>query len=335
MMDPAMLMAMNGMNPMAAMGAGVNPMALQEIIGNNMAMMQQMAGMMMDMHQQHQQLAQNQQSPPPTATPNRQNGSSKSLSAAATPFTPSTPTIYVPVPPPSMSICKHGVGCTNARCPNSHPSPVATSESGVVLSTEVCDKGPGGVECKDVDCVKSHLSPAAAKPGKRIVILEEGKVDINGLSNDIGIKVQFVDSKTGKQFGADGKPLVTDESKPSNVSSSLTPVSKPPVTSVTSAVPCKFGIHCTRPNCHYSHPNRRSHSTNLTFSSHPTSNSNSTPCKFGTKCTRADCSFSHPPGRITPNHNTFHKGLGTNTKASEASVVVGGGAGSREEWRGK
>lgn len=159
MMDPAMMMGMN---------MQMNPMAFQEIIGNNMAMMQQMASMMMTMHQQQQ----TQQTPQAMPVP-QQNGSisqkkppttsNNTLSADATPF---QPTIFVHDKPGSTSICKHGVKCNNARCRDSHPSPVATAESGVVLSTEVCDKGPGGSECKDADCTKSHISPAATKPGE-------------------------------------------------------------------------------------------------------------------------------------------------------------------------
>jgi hypothetical protein len=169
MVDPAMMMGMN---------MQMNPMAFQEIIGNNMAMMQQMASMMMNMHQQHQQQPQPPPGPgrtfpngaPPSGEPRKAApATSSTLSATASAF---QPTIYVQDKPASTAICKHGVKCNNARCRDSHPSPVATAESGVVLSTEVCDKGPGGSECKDQDCTKSHISPAATKPGEFSAILE-------------------------------------------------------------------------------------------------------------------------------------------------------------------
>ncbi len=67
-----------------------------------------------------------------------------------------------PDKPLSPEICKFGVGCTSPRCTFSHPSPVATVLSGMVLKTEACPKGK---ECEDPDCAYSHVSPAQ-KHGK-------------------------------------------------------------------------------------------------------------------------------------------------------------------------
>ena len=65
---------------------------------------------------------------------------------------------YVPPErPQSPTLCKFGLKCTNALCRFSHPSPVATAESGIVLSNEACEKGK---DCKDKDCIKAHVSPA-------------------------------------------------------------------------------------------------------------------------------------------------------------------------------
>lgn len=68
----------------------------------------------------------------------------------------------LPERPQSPTLCKFGTKCTNSQCRYSHPSPVATAESGVVLSTEACEKGK---DCKDKDCIKSHVSPAVNNPG--------------------------------------------------------------------------------------------------------------------------------------------------------------------------
>ena len=68
----------------------------------------------------------------------------------------------LPERPQSPTLCKFGTKCTNSQCRYSHPSPVATTESGVVLSTEACEKGK---DCKDKDCIKSHVSPAVNNPG--------------------------------------------------------------------------------------------------------------------------------------------------------------------------
>jgi hypothetical protein len=78
---------------------------------------------------------------------------------------PSSRPGYVPPDrPQSPTLCKFGPKCTNALCRFSHPSPVATAESGIVLSNEACEKGK---DCKDKDCIKAHVSPAVlTAPGK-------------------------------------------------------------------------------------------------------------------------------------------------------------------------
>ena len=73
----------------------------------------------------------------------------------------SHPGVSLPERPQSPTLCKFGLKCTNALCRYSHPSPVATPESGVVLSNDPCEAGK---DCKDKDCVKAHVSPAVLKP---------------------------------------------------------------------------------------------------------------------------------------------------------------------------
>lgn len=68
------------------------------------------------------------------------------------------PGLVPPERPQSPTLCKFGLKCTNAVCRYSHPSPVATPESGVVLSNDPCEAGKN---CKDKDCIKAHVSPAA------------------------------------------------------------------------------------------------------------------------------------------------------------------------------
>jgi hypothetical protein len=80
--------------------------------------------------------------------------------AAPTPAHPSAvPMIERPISP---TLCKFGMKCTNGWCRYSHPSPVATPESGVVLSNEPCEMGRA---CTDPDCVRGHVSPAARTLG--------------------------------------------------------------------------------------------------------------------------------------------------------------------------
>ncbi|KAG6857195.1 hypothetical protein H0H87_008260 [Tephrocybe sp. NHM501043] len=172
---------------------------------------------------------------------------------APTPTTPSAPVhasssapqpqrlgYVLPERPQSPTLCKFSTKCTNAQCRWAHPSPVATAESGVVLSNEACEQGK---DCKDKDCVKAHVSPAVLNP----------------------------------------QPL--DHTTPVNA-----PQSHP-----NSPVPCRFGAACTRPGCSFSHPTRPG--------------TNTTQCRFGATCTRAACTFAHPEGRVLP--TSFHRGLST------------------------
>lgn len=74
---------------------------------------------------------------------------------------PTRVTYVPPERPQSPTLCKFGLKCTNASCRYSHPSPVATPESGVVLSNDPCEQGK---DCKDKDCIKAHVSPAVLNP---------------------------------------------------------------------------------------------------------------------------------------------------------------------------
>ncbi|KAF9451511.1 hypothetical protein P691DRAFT_786944 [Macrolepiota fuliginosa MF-IS2] len=139
-----------------------------------------------------------------------------------TPATPQMP-YTVPERPQSPTLCKFGLKCTNAHCRWSHPSPVATPESGVVLSNEACEAGKN---CKDKDCIKAHVSPAVLNPPA--------------------------------QQPSIPAPAPVAHQTPSN------------------PTPCRFGLACTRPN----------------------------------SCTRSTCPYQHPEGRVLP--TSFHRGLATN-----------------------
>ncbi|KAF9047406.1 hypothetical protein BJ165DRAFT_1414703 [Panaeolus papilionaceus] len=151
------------------------------------------------------------------------------------------PAFTVPERPQSPTLCKFNLKCTNAHCRYSHPSPVATPESGVVLSNDPCEKGK---DCKDKDCIKAHVSPAVLRPPTE-------------------------------------QPI---------------PHAAPPTHHTP--IPCRFGAACTRPNCTFNHP--RSVVAQPQFSQ---------PCRFGSACTRAQCAYQHPPDRVLP--TSFHRGLST------------------------
>lgn len=94
----------------------------------------------------------------PSSSPASFTATVAPLVAEPTPMQATPPIPYViPERPQSPSLCKFGLKCTNAHCRWSHPSPVATPESGVVLSKEACENGRN---CKDKDCIRAHVSPA-------------------------------------------------------------------------------------------------------------------------------------------------------------------------------
>lgn len=132
-----------------------------------------------------------------------------------------------PERPQSPTLCKFGTKCTNSQCRYSHPSPVATAESGVVLSTDACEKGK---DCKDKDCIKSHVSPAVNAPGRRQHLFSFGS---SAYSVPVG-------SETQKPPSIHPHP----HTAPAYSGTPSNPIS------------CRFGASCTRPNCTYSHPPR-------------------------------------------------------------------------------
>jgi len=74
----------------------------------------------------------------------------------------------IPDKPSSKALCRYSVGCSNARCQFSHPSPVADEKTGMVLSDEACENGK---KCKDPECTKSHVSPAAVLGESRVLYI--------------------------------------------------------------------------------------------------------------------------------------------------------------------
>lgn len=105
---------------------------------------------------------------PPSSTPS----TAGVLSSGSQPRTG----FVLPERPQSPTLCKFALKCTNAHCRYSHPSPVATAESGMVLSNEACEKGK---DCKDKDCIKAHVSPAVLNPLGKFAQLFEFSSRIN------------------------------------------------------------------------------------------------------------------------------------------------------------
>jgi len=123
----------------------------------------------------------------------------------------------IPERPQSPTLCKFNLKCSNPHCRYAHPSPVATAESGVVLSNEACEKGK---DCQDKDCIKGHVSPAVLNPQRTCMLSPRASRLISGVS------------------------LVLEQAAP------------PSLHPTQSGAPCRFGAACTRPGCTFSHPTR-------------------------------------------------------------------------------
>ncbi|KAI6111970.1 hypothetical protein EDD16DRAFT_1694007 [Pisolithus croceorrhizus] len=159
-------------------------------------------------------------------------------SAPSVPPTPATPQSQripyaLPERPLSPTLCKFGTKCTNSQCRFSHPSPVATAESGVVLSTEACEKG---MQCNDKDCIKSHVSPAvnnpAAEPPKPVATTPVHANPSPSHPHPSTIPCRFGSTCT----------------RPGCLFSHPRP---------QHAQQCRFGTACTRATCSYQHPEGR------------------------------------------------------------------------------
>ncbi|KAI0687425.1 hypothetical protein BC835DRAFT_1522783 [Cytidiella melzeri] len=139
--------------------------------------------------------------------------------------------VAVPERPQSPTLCKFSLKCTNAACRYSHPSPVATPESGVVLSNEACEAGK---DCKDQDCVKAHVSPAVLKPNAEQL-------------NPRAPAFTPVHSHTSTQSQV---PCRFGASCTRPGCSFLHPARQ-------NSTPCRFGAACTKATCPFQHPEGR------------------------------------------------------------------------------
>lgn len=189
---------MGGMGMNMGMGMGVQEMMVSRdpffsprarllttlrvsFVASQLAQMAQMQFMQQQMQQFAQQggLLPQQQQQPFSGGPQRTNGASNRSNhhsqapRAGAPGGRASPKPYAPAlaKPTDPTLCKFSLGCSNPQCPYSHPSPVATPETALVLSTEPCELQR---KCKDPDCLKSHVSPASVTgefPPARLALL--------------------------------------------------------------------------------------------------------------------------------------------------------------------
>ncbi|KAJ6624311.1 hypothetical protein B0H10DRAFT_1784731 [Mycena sp. CBHHK59/15] len=194
--------------------------------------------------------------PPPeaSAAPST-NGASHAIPIIAptptsAPATPATATgglvgFILPERPQSPTLCKFGLKCTNAHCRYSHASPVATPESGVVLSNEACEKGK---DCKDKDCIKAHVSPAVLNPQGTCrrtpspAHHPHHPPPAHHHPSPAGVSCRYGATCT--------RANCTFTHPPGHASHA-------PNNNPHFAQQCHFGAGCTRANCHFQHPEGR------------------------------------------------------------------------------
>ncbi|KIR67325.1 hypothetical protein I314_02543 [Cryptococcus bacillisporus CA1873] len=243
-------------------------MAQMMMMQANMAQMGQMMSMMVGERQhtpfQRQQPSISQSgyqasAPAPVKLPPGTKLGSHSISSITPKSSNGGP---VPDKPTSVALCKFGVGCSNARCPYSHPSPVADEKTGMVLSEEACEKGK---ECKDPECIKSHVSPSAVLGG-------------TGGPSRLLCKYQNCNNPSCpfRHEDADGNPApppaLAKNNKPTVAKAPASSSDDGSVEVINSQrgllddqladgpkmIQCRFGGRCTRADCKFLHPASRS-----------------------------------------------------------------------------
>lgn len=139
----------------------------------------------------------------------------------------------VPIPskPVSEQICKHGIKCTKPTCPFSHPSPVATESSGIVLSSEACE---AQLSCTDM---------------VRLVVLSRSTIsNLFRLQDCSKSHVSVAQKNPPTTTAATGRP------SPAPTTVRPPPVADPNTIPGAGERPCKFAGACTRAGCVFIHP---------------------------------------------------------------------------------
>nr|XP_018262867.1 uncharacterized protein I303_04352 [Kwoniella dejecticola CBS 10117]OBR85025.1 hypothetical protein I303_04352 [Kwoniella dejecticola CBS 10117] len=286
----------------------------QEMVAQMMMMqasMAQMNNMVANMMQQQQMQFQQQQQqasatsakparPPQVKVPHGTKLGAHSVSGIP-PKTASTPG-PIPDKPSSTALCRFSIGCSNSRCPFSHPSPVADEQTGMVLSEEACEASK---ECKDAECIKSHVSPAAilgdsAGPSRLLCKYQ----------NCTNPSCPFRhEDENGNSIPP---PALTASKAP-----------KPKIQPVPAAAPSSDNeddggdgdVEVVM-----------SHKGLMDGALDDTKKEVS--CRYGERCTRLDCKFTHPPGRPTPKFGKKPFAQATKSFNKSTTSTNGGSIGS-------
>ncbi|WVO16183.1 hypothetical protein L204_103853 [Cryptococcus depauperatus] len=264
----------NQMNqgPNSMFGAGPaqqEMMAQMMMMQANMAQMGQMMSMMVEERKKMQQPPQHvnhqhEVRPRPPASVKIPPGTKLGEHTVSS-ITPKSTVGGIPDKPSSTVLCKFGVGCSNARCFYSHPSPVADERTGMVLSEEPCEKGK---DCKDSECIKSHVSPAAVLGGQagpsRLLCKYQNCTNPScpfRHEDDAGNLISppaLIVSQKAKTDTSVAPSVANGETDAANTHKGLMDGE---LEDGPKIVQCRYGEKCTRPNCKFVHPSSRSINT--------------------------------------------------------------------------
>nr|XP_019011077.1 uncharacterized protein I206_04385 [Kwoniella pini CBS 10737]OCF49858.1 hypothetical protein I206_04385 [Kwoniella pini CBS 10737] len=292
------------------MGQGQQEMVAQMMMMQaSMAQMNNMVANMMQQQQLQFQQQQQQQTSATSAKPSRPPNvkvphGTKLGGHSVSGIPPKSNSTPGPIPdkPSSTALCRFSIGCSNSRCPFSHPSPVADEQTGMVLSEEPCEASK---ECKDAECTKSHVSPAAilgdsAGPSRLLCKYQ----------NCTNPSCPF------RHEDENGNPI-----PPPALTASKT--SKPKIQPVSVAAPSSDNeddggdgdVEVVM-----------SHKGLMDGALDDTKKEVS--CRYAERCTRPDCKFTHPPGRPTPKFGKQSFSAPTRTFNKSVTSTNGGGIGS-------
>lgn len=164
-----------------------------------------------------------------------------------------------PTAPLDPALCRYSLKCTNPMCPFSHPSVASvaasktTGDEPLVLRQESCRYQQ---LCKNADCPFSHVSPSVA------FVLAKANGQVSSTSIDAGsgpCRFQLEcknPSCTFSHYDPASGGLIPPPAQ--NVKKgNLTDSSKIDQALSEGTKPCRFGVACTRKDCHFSHPSER------------------------------------------------------------------------------